>query len=93
MALSSAEFLGAFPEFAEAPSPLVDAKLAEAERFVSRAVFGAVADDAVGNYAAHLIATNPLGERAKLIAKDGSTPYLRTFERLRRAYRLGPTVV
>ena len=93
MALSRAAFLTRFPEFSSAPVGLVDSCLAEAERLVHRPTWGSRADDGVGQYAAHLIACNPLGERAKLIKKDGSTHYLAAYTRLRKLCHLGPQVV
>lgn len=94
MALSRAEFLVKHPEFARTATALVDAKLAEAERRVSRAVYGATADDAVAALAAHLIASAPTGLPMRVDDKKGggATIYLREFRRIRRALGAGITV-
>lgn len=93
MALGTTEFLAAFPEFRRTDVTLVEAKLAQAERMVSRDRWGSRADDGVGNYAAHLLATSPLAEKSKYVEKTGLTTYLATFERLRKTIATGPLVV
>jgi hypothetical protein len=83
LALTPSDFTTRFPEFRKTDLNLIGAKLGEAERFVHRPALGKWADDLVGNYAAHLIALNPLGESARQKKRDdGRTPYLDTYERI-----------
>jgi len=93
LAVTYATFLVRFPEFAQAPQTLVEASLADAELMVDRDVYGAKADMAVGFYAAHLVATNPLGEMARLDKKSDRTTYLVHFERVRRSIGTGFRVI
>lgn len=94
MPLTVQQFRARFPEFSRTPEDLVAAKLAEATRFVASAAWRGRADDGIGNYAAHLIASNPYGESARLKKRDdGRTVYLDTFERLRRVAVLPARVI
>jgi hypothetical protein len=75
--VTRADFLIAYPEFdvigAETPE-LVDAKLAEAELFVSD-TWGGKRDQIVGLLAAHLLAVSPSGRNAKLSSSMGKSTY------------------
>jgi hypothetical protein len=94
LALTSNDFKARFPEFSKTDLTLIGAKLAEAERIVHRSAWGPRADDAIANYAAHLIAMNPLGESARHKKRDdGRTPYLDTYERLRKLVVRTPRVI
>jgi hypothetical protein len=93
MAVTRETFLVAFPEFRRTDLAIVDAKLAEAERMVSRSFWGRLADDGVSNYAAHLIAVSPLAEKSKFVERTGVTVYLQTFERLKRSLGVGARVI
>jgi hypothetical protein len=97
LALSIDDFKKRFPQFAKSDQTLIDSALAEAERFVVRTAWGAranLADDAVANYAAHLVAINPLGESARHKKRDdGRTPYLDAYDRLRKLVVRTPWVV
>jgi hypothetical protein len=87
-------FLSAFPEFTDVSTEtpgLVAAKLAQAAR---RVAAGSVAeflrDDLIAYLAAHLIATSPQGQQARLSSDAGSSTYLSEYQRLCRTVPTGP---
>ncbi len=84
-----AHFLIAFPEFGEADTPLVQAKLDEAAREIDASVWLTRADDGQGYLAAHLLAMSPMGNAAKLVTKDASTTYETHYKRLLRIVTAG----
>lgn len=87
MAVSAAQLAERHPELADAPSTLVEAKLAEALRRIDTAVWGDLADDGQAALAAHLIAMSPFGTNAQLRAGAGANQtsiYFSTYEDLRR---------
>lgn len=91
MPLTLAEFVDRFPEFADAPPGLVQAKLDEADRRTPPRVWGvAPARDAQGYLAAHLLAISPFGRDARLVSDDGATTY--GTERARMELELAPAV-
>jgi hypothetical protein len=69
---SRAEFLLRFPEFGEQLTSVVDGALAEAGRYASATVFGAVHTDAVGYLAAHLLATRTMQIGLQVETKSGT---------------------
>lgn len=86
-------FRASFPEFAATPDETVEAKLAEADRRVDARVFGDKADDAVGYLTAHLLATSPFGQHARLEDKSEETIYLQEWRRLARSCAGGPWTI
>lgn len=83
MAVTEATLKARFPEFVPATTALVEACIADAELMVDRTFYGDRADMAVTYLAAHLIATNPLGEYSRLRAtQDGSTVYSKQYEKI-----------
>lgn len=82
-------FLIRFPEFGEVDHPLLQAKLDEASREIDAGVWLTRADDGQGYLAAHLLAMSPMGNAAKLVAKDGSTTYETHYKRLVRVVTAG----
>lgn len=84
-----ASFRAAFPESAQIPDALVEAKLAEAAEEIDETIWGDSARQGHGYLAAHLLSTSGHGRE---VAKDGTTTYGRRFaalqERVGRAYRL-----
>ena len=94
MAVTLGELVGRFPEFAPAAPSLIDGSLADAALMVDSAYYGKKADMAIMYYAAHLIATNPLGEMARLDkGKSEATTYLKQFERIKRSIGTGCRVI
>ena len=89
MALSQAVFLAQFPEFGNAPPGLVERALDEAALMVDSAVYGTKTNVALGYYAAHLIAINPLGELARLQKDPEKTTYMLAFQRIQRSLGAG----
>lgn len=85
--MSSSEFLARFPEFTDVHDEhpaLISAKLAEAGRRVSASVTGDLYTDLVAYLAAHLIATSPQGQQARLASEAGSSTYWVTYQGLTR---------
>lgn len=87
-------FLEAFPEFTDVHSEfpdLIAAKLAQAERRVAAGTVAEfVRDDLIGLLTAHLVASAPQGQQARLASKDGSTTYWADYVRLRQSVPTGP---
>lgn len=85
MTVSLDSFVTSYPEFKEiscSDSALLEAKLAEATRFVSTCAFDALSDDAVMAKAAELLALSPCGRRAGMTDKKGNTGYTQIFDAL-----------
>ena len=81
-------FLNQFPEFGDAntQSPaLVPAMLAAALNELDPTVWGDQVDQGQAYLAAHLLATSPYGQAAKMFnSKDGTSTYWWNFQRLKR---------
>jgi hypothetical protein len=88
-----AAFRTSFPEFAATLDATVEAKLAEAARRVDARVFGDKESDAVGYLAAHLIATAPGGQHARLEGDSTQTTYGLEWMRLCRMCAGGPWAI
>jgi hypothetical protein len=92
--LDIATFRSRFSAFAgQTPSDaLVQAKLDEAEEQIDATVWGTKAEDGHANLTAHLLALEPFGTDARLVAKDGSTVWGTRHEELAKivggAYRV-----
>lgn len=69
---STSAFLLRFPEFGEQSLSVVEGALAEAGRYASATVFGAVHTDAVGYLTAHLLATRTMQIGLQIEAKAGT---------------------
>lgn len=99
MAWTVDTFLSAYPEFAPlaaAPSRgMVSAKLAEASRRVSAAIWGAMEDDGVALLTAHLLSIVPygIGDTKPVVLADGSTSYMQEFKRLERIVGIAHRVI
>ena len=90
MAVTAASLKAAWPEFSTATDVLVEAKIAQAERRIDEATFGATYDDAVTMLACHLLALTPTGRAMRLDPEGraghyglGVTFYGQEFEQLR----------
>ena len=77
------QFVRRFPEFRSTDQGVVQARINEAHPRVDEAVWG---DDKAATgiawLAAHMIATSPVGEQARIADMDGSTRYLKEFKRM-----------
>lgn len=82
-----------FPEFERTQEPLIERKLIEAARRCDKDVWGDHYSDGVIYLAAHLLATAPMGQNARLAAQDGSTTYYREYERLQQIVAAGYRVI
>lgn len=99
MAVTTTSFKEAFPEFAKAGTPMLEARLAHAEQLVSTDAYGDRRDQVVMLTLADLLATSPSGRDAQLEASQqpGPTTYRRQLWRLQQAMgcaasaRLGTT--
>lgn len=85
MAWTAASFKARWPEFEPVADDTVTGALAEAGRRNDARVFGDRTDDAVGLYAAHLLAISPGGQQARLKSDSANTTYNREWERLAAA--------
>lgn len=88
MATDTATFKTVFPEFQDAPAPLVDAKLAQALTLTPTEVWG---DDGDGTmrqqgvfyYTARFLALSPFARNMALVNKAGVTSYDVELQRLK----------
>lgn len=93
MAVTRTSLATRFPEFSDTPVALVDACISDAVLMVDSAVYGAKADMAITYLAAHLIATNPLGEMARIDKKSDKTVYSVQFDTIKRGIAAGCRVI
>lgn len=88
--LTREQFVAAFPEFSEVDAPVIDAKLAEAQRRIDPSVWLQWENDGHGQLTAHLLANSPLGNAAKLQPNNGpKTVYEGEFNRLQTMVAAG----
>ncbi len=96
MAVTATQIKTEFPEFANAETALIEAKIADAMALLSESAWGDDYDQAVKYKACHLLALSPTGEFARLDASEepdgASTLYERHYMTLLRSIA-GPTVV
>jgi hypothetical protein len=74
-------FRAQFPELVSAPDALVDSCIALAANHITTN-WGNKADEAHLYYAAHLLATSPYGQAARLSSSEGKSTYGDHYERL-----------
>lgn len=68
------DFLKKLPEFARAPTTMLQSHLDSAAAEVDPVIFGDLADDTIYYLAAHRLTLSPYGQSAKLVdAKRGTT--------------------
>lgn len=89
MAWTATTFKARWTEFAPTEDARVVAVLTAAARRCAPSVFGADTDEAVGLYAAHLLATSPHGMQARQEGDD-TTTYYAEWARLARQRAGGP---
>lgn len=89
MAVTLAKFRNFYDEFRKTDDGTVLAKIRLAEFEVNDTVWGDRADAGVMLMAAHMISMAPSGENAKLVSKDGSTIYLKMFDRTKKSVTSG----
>ena len=90
------------PEFVNVPDVLVQGELDSAALEVDVSIWGAMAAQPVAStasytkadqghryLAAHKLASSPFGQQARLVAKDGSTTYIRNYQLLQRQVSSG----
>jgi hypothetical protein len=83
-----------FPEFRDTDVGIIQARIDEAHVRVDESVWG---DDraatAIAWLAAHMIATSPVGEQARIADEDGKTRYLKEFNRMKYEVTSGFRVI
>ena len=93
MAVTAAQIIAEFPEFADVPTADIDFKLADAVGRINATIWGALTDQGVKYLTCHLLAVSPLGEQAKLETEDGQTVYFQTYKRLMASVSSGCRVI
>ncbi len=102
MTVSIATFKAHFPEFADARAPddLIAAKLDEADNQTNSETWGDLLDQGILYLAAHLLATSPFGQQARLASSDATSTYGNRYDRLAKSSQVGllrttscPTVI
>jgi hypothetical protein len=88
VAVTSAQIKAEFPEFLNADSGLIDAKIADATGLLDETAWGAKFDQAVKYMACHLLALSPKGETMRLRPdrepEGATTLYERRYLELKR---------
>lgn len=104
MAIDVATFRSLYPEFNDAPDPLVAGKLAEAQQMVPDGVWGqgsvssglggggSLTQQATFLYCAQFLAKSPFARAMNLVGKTGETIYDERLERLKRTVTSGHRV-
>jgi hypothetical protein len=93
VAVSYAQFVEEFPEFANVGETVVQARLDMAALQVNASAYGGKRDMAIKYLAADLIARSPYGEMARLSPTGAKTIYRETFEAIQRQIPPGIMVV
>jgi len=86
--VSVMQFTRRFPEFRDTDAGLLQEVLLEAEARVDPDVWGTKRELGIKALAAHLVATGPMGEPAKLISDEKTTIYEKAYKRLQRTVTL-----
>lgn len=94
-------FLGRYPHFRPGGSTeqqtatraTIEKELVLATRAVNADVWGDQAEDAIMLLAAHRVSINPGGQFARYASKDGSSTYLKEYERMQSNLLIGDRVV
>ena len=96
MAITVAEFLVGYPEFGDAPTTLIQAKLDEATQLVYTPIWGNtdptrdLVQQGTFLYCAHFLALSPYARHMKLVHDDGKTTlYSARLETLKRTVASG----
>lgn len=89
MAVTNADIIARFPEFANTDTLLIDAAIADATEQVSADVWGDKTDQGVRWLTAHFLATSPFGEPARLVDDMNNTRYAIVFKSLRNQVTIG----
>jgi hypothetical protein len=89
MPVSIHKFLLNHPEFSATSAPLVERKLAAADRRVNAAVWGSLVDDGIMLMAAHLLAIAPEGEKSRMVKDDQKDVYLTEYRAMARNVTMG----
>lgn len=94
MAVTRSSLLVEHPEWANAPTDIVDAKLATAQNLLSSDVLGDLYDYAVVLKTCQLLAVSPFARDMELSMSDGTTIYDRALSDILipagSAYRVSP---
>lgn len=88
-----AAFRSEYPEFQSCEDAFVSLYLARAAKRIDRRIWGEIAAEGHGFLTAHLIATAPNGQMARLVSADGDTTYGKAFRDLVAQVACGLRVV
>lgn len=91
--LDLAAFRLEYPEFQSAEDAFVSAYLARAARRIDPRIWGELAAEGHGLLAAHLVATSPYGQMARMVSADGDSTYGKAFRTLVAQVTCGLRVV
>lgn len=80
--LRAEAFLERFPEFKTA-GLLITAALTDAATRVNAVTYGDAREVAIQWMAAHILAVSPYGRSQRLVNDDGTTNYLKEFEKIK----------
>jgi|GEM_PF-6584795 len=89
MSVTVRQFRIEFPEFRGIDNAVIQRGLADANLQINREVWGDKSDAGQKYLAADLIASGPLGEKARLSKNDKTTVYLEKYMRLMRQVTAG----
>lgn len=93
LALAVRKFKVRFPEFKESDDDEIRAKLEDAQSLVNANRWGDRRLQGIGYLAAHLLASAPLGEQARLSLEKRGTIYGQHYDNLKRIVVTTPTVI
>lgn len=82
--MTADEFRAIFPEFAAAPTPLIESRISWATSRTPVAVWGADIEQGIGFLAAHFLAMLPEAKAMRKGEKPGETMYLSERQRMEK---------
>jgi hypothetical protein len=80
--LSTATFKSLWPEFVKIPDDFIQSRLDQAAARINPEIWADKTDMGHGYLTAHLLATSPYGQNARLVSDKGETTYNREYVRL-----------
>ena len=80
MALTAASFLISYPEFANIPETMINARIADAAHKVNAEYWGDELDHGQALWTAHLLITSPAGQSARLSSDKAESIYRAAYD-------------
>jgi len=87
--MTAATFKGIYPAFQQIPDATIDAQIASYEALTSDSWSSDQRDTVLALQVADALARSPEGRNARMVAKDGSTPYRTELRRLAKIHAVG----